>query len=673
MLGRPKPIPASERPERAQILGLTLLVIAAYLPLAPELAAQISRFIGLVWALRLAALRWPAALPGRWVLVGLTLLGVGNAVLAYQGWSGRDAGTALFVSMLMLKLLELRRRDDLRLVVSLLGFLIVVQFLFDQSPWRLVYLAAVLLGMITLLVMLSGGIGTRRVRPALLVATRLALQALPLTLILFLLFPRLSAPLWSLGLDPHRATTGISETLEPGSINELVLSGELAFRVHFEGPAPAAEGLYWRGPVLWQTDGRRWSPGPGIAAVGPPDELLETARLIDYEVTLEPTDQRWWFALDLPVSTPEGARMSADHQLIALQTASTAQRYRVRSALEYRTGPLDLERWAAGLQVPASVTPRMRRLVEGWRAEGESDWGVVQSALRFFNREAFHYTLAPPLLGANPTDEFLFESRRGYCEHYASSFALLMRLAGIPSRIVLGYLGGEPNPVGGYHMVWQSDAHAWTEVWIAARGWVRVDPTAAVDPLRIDNREASRVLGAGSSVRFTLEQADMLVRLARNLRLFADSMDAAWQDWVLGFSLADQLALLQRLRLGELREYGLVALLLPALALTLGLLVLGAMRERHRRDPLAASYAVFCRRLARVGLTRRPSEGPVDFAGHVAAARPDLAPTVERFMRIYLPARYGAAQPSQAPEALAAVLRGFRPRPLRGRSPSAAD
>jgi hypothetical protein len=120
-----------------------------------------------------------------------------------------------------------------------------------------------------------------------------------------------------------------------------VLSGELAFRVHFEGPAPAAEGLYWRGPVLWQTDGRRWSPGPGLAPVGPPGELLETARLIDYEVTLEPTDQRWWFALDLPVSTPEGARMSADHQLIALQTASTAQRYRVRSALEYRTGPLD--------------------------------------------------------------------------------------------------------------------------------------------------------------------------------------------------------------------------------------------------------------------------------------------------------------------------------------------
>jgi hypothetical protein len=315
----------------------------------------------------------------------------------------------------------------------------------------------------------------------------------------------------------------------------------------------------------------------------------------------------------------------------------------------------------------------MRRLVEAWRAEGESDWGVVQSALRFFNREAFHYTLVPPLLGANPTDEFLFESRRGYCEHYASSFALLMRLAGIPSRIVLGYLGGEPNPVGGYHMVWQSDAHAWTEVWIAARGWVRVDPTAAVDPLRIDNREASRVLGAGSSVRFTLEQADMLVRLARNLRLFADSMDAAWQDWVLGFSLADQLALLQRLRLGELREYGLVALLLPALALTLGLLVLGAMRERHRRDPLAASYAVFCRRLARVGLTRRPSEGPVDFAGHVAAARPDLAPTVERFMRLYLPARYGAAQPSQTPKALAAVLRGFRPRPRGGRSPSAGD
>jgi hypothetical protein len=270
--------------------------------------------------------------------------------------------------------------------------------------------------------------------------------------------------------------------------------------------------------------------------------------------------------------------------------------------------------------------------------------------------------LLPPLLGAAPADEFLFETRRGFCEHYASSFAVLMRLAGIPSRIVIGYLGGELNRVGGYQMVRQSDAHAWVEVLIQGRGWVRVDPTAAVHPSRVDNGSASRVLGAGSSVRFTLEQADAIARLARNLRLFGDSLDAAWQDWVLGFSVEDQLALLQRLRLAELREYGLVALMLVALSLTLGILVLGSIRERRPVDPLEAEYRRFCQRLARVGLARLPSEGPMDYGRRIVAQRPDLAPTVDRFLGLYIPARYGPGEHGDALAALSDMLRGFRPK-----------
>jgi protein-glutamine gamma-glutamyltransferase len=268
----------------------------------------------------------------------------------------------------------------------------------------------------------------------------------------------------------------------------------------------------------------------------------------------------------------------------------------------------------------------------------------------------------PPRLGTNPTDEFLFETRRGFCEHYAGAFAVLMRMAGIPSRIVLGYLGGELNRVGGYHMVWQSDAHAWVEVLIDGRGWVRVDPTAAVDPSRVDNSGASRMLGAGPSVRFTLEQADAIARFARNMRLFADSLDAAWQDWVLGFSVEDQLALLQRLRLGELREYGLVALMLAALGLTLGILVHASIRERTDVDPLDAAYARFCRRLARIGLDRRPNEGPIDFGRRVINARPDLAQAVEGFLELYVPARYGAAGSANGVATLSELLRDFRPR-----------
>jgi protein-glutamine gamma-glutamyltransferase len=658
-------IPSNERPERAQVLWVTLVLIAAYLPLAGHLAIQIGGFVGLLFAIRLASLRWPAVLPGTWPLAALTLIGVANAAVTYPGWSGQNAGTALFVSMLVLKLMELRRKSDIRLVATLIGFLVVVEFLFDQSPWLVLYLAAVVLGGITLLVDLNGGLGEARRRGALAVAVRLSLQALPLTLILFLLFPRLSAPLWSLGLDPSKATTGISDSLEPGAISELVLNGELAFRARFDGTPPAADQLYWRGPVLWETDGRRWSVGKDIASTDPAGTLLQAARPIDYEVTLEPTDQRWLFALDMPDSVPDGGFVSPDHQLIARQVVSAVKRYRVTSALDYRTASPNPASLAAGLQVPDNVTPRMRRLVKEWRSRSENDWALVQAGLQFFNRESFHYTLMPPRLGANPTDEFLFETRRGFCEHYAASFAVLMRMAGIPSRIVLGYLGGELNRVGGYHMVWQSDAHAWVEVLIDGRGWVRVDPTAAVDASRVDNSGASRMLGAGPSVRFTLEQADEIARFVRNMRLFVDSLDAAWQDRVLGFSVEDQLALLQRLQLGELREYGLIALMLAALGLTLGILVVASIRERKPLDPLQAEYARFCRRLAKIGLGRLPNEGPMDYAGRVAAQRPDLAPTVARFMALYIPARYGPGDPRDALVAIADLLSGFRPRAAR--------
>ncbi|WP_338115030.1 transglutaminase TgpA family protein [Thiocapsa imhoffii] len=656
-------IPPSERPERPQILWITLLLCAAAVPLGWHLAPQISAFFLVVVAIRLAALRWPALLPGIWPLIGLTLIGVANALITYQGWSGQSAGTALFISMLVLKLMELRRKGDLRLVATLIGFLIVVQFLFDQSPLLALYLAAVAFAVVTLLVELNIGLGSRRLRATLGIAARLSLQALPLTLVLFVLFPRLSAPLWSLGLDGGRGMTGMSDSMEPGAISELVLNGELAFRVRFDASPPSAEQLYWRGPVLWETDGRRWTPGSeALPDAGLPHALESASEHLQYEVTLEPTDQRWLFALDLPETVPAEAHLSPDYQLLAREPITSAKRYVVTSALAYRTAPADPARQAAGLQLPPNITPRMRRLVERWRGQTQDDWALVQAALTHFNQEDFHYTLLPPRLGANPTDEFLFETRRGFCEHYANSFVVLMRLAGIPARVVLGYLGGERNRVGGYHMVWQSDAHAWAEVLIAGRGWVRVDPTAAVNPARVDNRGASRMLGASPSVRFTLEQADALARFARTLRLFGDSLDAAWQDWVLGFSIEDQLAVLERLRLGELREYGLVVLMISTGALTLAILVLGSIRERQRVAPLEAAYARFCQRLARIGLARRAQEGPLDYGRRVSRARPDLAPDVARVLEIYLPARYGPAPDPQAAAALSRLLRAFRPR-----------
>ncbi|WP_246296814.1 transglutaminase TgpA family protein [Allochromatium humboldtianum] len=662
-------IPADERPERHQIFWTTLLVAAACAPFARYLDGQVTAFLALILAIRLVALRWPAALPNRWIRALLAFAGLGNCLAAYHTVTGQDGGSALLATMLVLKLLELDTKRDLRLVLILLGFLSVVQFLFDESFQLTLYLGLIALGLVTLLTELNGGLGAAGLRPALRVSARLALQAIPLTLVLFVLFPRLTAPLWSLGIDSSRGLMGMSDSMEPGNISELVVNGELAFRARFAGRRPDANQLYWRGPVLWKMDGRRWTPDAPPSGWQRPARLIESSDPIEYEVVMEPTKQRWLFALDMPVSEPEGTAISPDHQLLSNQPVTALKRYNARSVLSYRTAEPDERVRALALELPANVTPRMRALVEDWRTqvadgreERADDWTLVQRALAHFNRENFYYTLLPPKLGANPADEFLFETRRGFCEHYASSFALLMRIAGIPSRIVLGYLGGETNDFGGYTIVRQSDAHAWVEVLIEGRGWVRVDPTAAVDPSRIDNRLATELLGAGASVRFDLGEAAALARWMRDLRLLGDTLEATWQNWVLDFSAQDQRRLMDRLGLGAWQEYGLAVLMVLAVSLTLGGILLVLMHERTERDPLERLYARLCRRLAGVGLPRLPHEGPGDYGQRVTAARPDLASTVGGFLALYVPARYGERSTPETLQRLSNLLRDFDPK-----------
>lgn len=659
-----RPVPVAEQPERGQILWLTVLVALAAAPLLSYLEWPIGAFVIALMALRVAALRWPSVLPPGWLLVLLTLAGVANCLNTYHTLNGQSGGSALFVTMLTLKLLELHSRRDLRLSAILLGVLLVVQFLFDQSLGLVLYQAAVIFGVVVMLADLNGALGAQRLRAALGVAGGLSLQALPLTLVLFLFFPRLSAPLWDLGLEETQGRVGLSESLELNTISELVVDGELAFRVRFEGEPPPPDQRYWRALVLWNTDGRTWSIGVHPPSWDSAPELLERARVLEYEVLVEPNDRRWLFALDMPLGAPEKTSLNSDFLLQADKPLITAQRYRVRSALAYRTPEPGPELRALALRLPPTVTPRMRELVANWRAQaGTDDWALVEQALAFFNREAFAYTLLPPPLGPNPVDSFLFETRSGFCEHYASSFALLMRIAGIPSRVVLGYLGSEFNGVGGYHMVWNSDAHAWAEVQIPGRGWVRVDPTAAVDPARIDNRGATRLLGAaGPSVRFNLQQADAAARLIRNLRLFADSIDATWQNWVLDFSIEDQLALLDRIGLGGLREYGLAVLMVVVFSLTLVLVMLALLREPVRRDALEQRYWRFCQRLGRAGLKRLPHEGPSDYGERVIATRSELRAPVNAFLALYIPARYGRESAPDVLTQLDQLLRTLRAR-----------
>ncbi len=651
--------PPLERPHRQQILWVSLLVAAICAPFVRYLEPSILAFIGLILGVRLLALRWPKALPNRWLRTLLALAGIANCLATYHTLNGQDGGSALLLSMLALKLLEIEGRGDLRLVLILTGFVCAVLFLFDESFLTALYVAMIAGVSIVLLVELQGGLPGDGLKTAARIGAQLILQAIPLTVVLFVLFPRLDTPLWNLVQDQAKGYSGLADSLEPGRLSELVLNDDPVFRVRFAGERPSRRQLYWRALVLRQTDGRRWTQGES----GPsPSPLAQAEGPIDYEIVLEPTGQRWLFALDLPLAAPEGSSLDPEYQILADQPVTGLKRYRLRSALDYRTAEPDEAARKLALELPAWIlTPRLRRLVEGWRAEQPDDWAVVQQALAYFNREDFYYTLLPPPLGPNPIDSFLFETRRGYCEHYASSLAILMRLAGIPARVVVGYLGGEENALGGYTLVRQSDAHAWVEVAISGRGWVRVDPTAALDPRRIDRGPGTRLLSAGP-VRLEPENTSGLVRWARNLRLFADTLEATWQNWILDFSAKDQRRLLERLGLGDWGEYGLISLMLIAVSLTLGTILAVLMHERKRQDPLDRLYGRFCQELARRGIPRLAHEGPLDYGRRVAVSKPELAPWVEGFLGLYLPARYGT---QRGPETAQALARALKRRPWR--------
>ncbi len=626
------------------------LIASVVLVLAPHTAYQpwwLSAGIVavLAWRYLLTTHAWPA--PGRLLRIALTLLAIVVVFKHYGTLFGRDAGIALMAAMLALKLLELRSLRDYLLAAFLLYFLILASFLYSQSLWLAAYLLGTVLLCTATLVRLAqpGSAGAYALR----LGGRLLLQALPFMLIMYLLFPRIQGSLWGLPQDAHGGITGMSDELSPGSINHLSQSDAIAFRVAFTGDVPANADLYWRAIVLWRSDGRVWTRGDADLPPTPAPEALGPA--VNYSVTFEPTNKPWLVALDVPAAVPANLRLRPGFVVEAPGPMHDRLRYALVSWPRWRSGDLSVRERAAALQLPDRIGERTRALAQGWRTDSPDDTAVVQAALTLFRTQNFAYTLQPPLLGNDPVEEFLFDVRRGYCEHYTSAFVTLMRAAGIPARAVAGYQGGEFNPAGDYLIVRQSDAHAWAEVWLAQRGWVRVDPTAAVAPERIEyGADAVRRL-ARQGTAFGQLPADAVRRalslgwleqIARRSSYAWDALNTGWNRWVLDYSFDRQQQLLQRLGVSATSPAVLVALLAGLSALLLLAYALYGWRA-PRRDPVQQAYLKFCHKLARAGLTRAPHEGAQDFAERCARQRPDLQATIVRITQLYQRLRYGAA------------------------------
>ncbi|MGA8278577.1 MAG: DUF3488 and transglutaminase-like domain-containing protein [Rhodanobacteraceae bacterium] len=589
---------------------------------------------------------------GAWLRLPLTGLLLIAIVFDYGNVFGREAGSALAVGLLALKLLETEYPRDARVALGFAAFVLMSALLFTQT---LLFTLALCLALILLLAALialqpAPADPSHRLRDELRVGALLLAVGTPLALSGFVLVPRLSAPLWGAPGDDLLARTGLSDRMTPGSLSDLLIDDSPAMRVHFDGvPPPPPPQLYFRAIVLWDFDGSTWTRGRNHRYLRP-EPVESRSAPIAATVTLEPTDQHWLPTLDLPIGGPNATRLSSEHMLVSTRRVGQAREYRTTSVMRYVLAPTltSAERERA-LALPQGFDPKARALVERWRAERYSDAAIVRAALDLFHAR-FTYTLSPPPLGHDSIDDFLFATRAGFCEHYASAFTFLMRAAGIPARVVTGYQGGWWSETGGYLLVRQSDAHAWSEIWLDRRGWVRVDPTAAVSPTRVE-------LGAAAANgNLAWYQASWL----RTLRNRLDLVNRAWTESIVQFNALRQQHLLVAFGGAKLRQRDLLLTLAVALAAVLAGATIWAMRgEKHTgTDALDRAWLRLCRRLEQRGIHRKSNEGPVDYLARLRLSLPQSSATLTELVQTYIALRYGSRHPSaQRVQRFAAAVR----------------
>jgi transglutaminase-like putative cysteine protease len=608
------------------LLSLTMAVVlgvhASHLPF--WLGIALALLLGLRWWQRRER---SGRAPG-WLKLPLLGLLAYAVVFSYGSIFGREAGSALAVGLLVLKLLESETTRDARVGLGFACFALMAALLFNQGLTVSVIVALGLLPALAGLRALEPAQGPDSLLRDLLPGLALLAAALPMALLAFVLLPRLSSPLWG-APKQAQARTGLSDRMSPGDFAELLLDDRPALRVDFDGPPPAPDLRYFRAYVMWRYDGRDWD----YIHVPSDPAPLAASDSISYRVSLEANGQNVLPALDVPLTAPEHARLGAERELIADKPANEARSYTLRSALRYRLQqdlPAPVRR--EGLLLPAGFNPRTLALGASWRQRYGSDAGaIVRAALARFHNGGFSYTLAPAPLGRDAMDDFLFDTREGFCEQYASAFTVLMRAAGVPARVVTGYQGGYWSQLGHYLLVRQSDAHAWSEVWLAGRGWVRVDPTAAVRPERVSLGAAA---AAGDQLGWS--QRSWL----QGLRNRWDIVNRWWDQGVIGFDSRHQRDLLASLGLRRIDAASLGALLAAGSALLAGLALAWTLRRHRTDDPLRAAMRLLERKLAARGLARRHSEGPQHYLSRAARAMPQQREELEQLMRSYLELRY---------------------------------
>ncbi len=655
-----EPVPDQAPAVRVRV---TRWVVAAYLLGALLHLGQLPLWViavacsGAVWTL--AAAHGRLQLPGRIFKVSLTVLLIGTVVAMFHTLNGLNAGSALLVLMGAVKLLEARSRRDRLIVVGVSCYLLLAACLVSQELLRAPLYLLEAWVCCTALLFASHPEAPLPARAAALVSARSLAVALPLALLLFALFPRLAGSFWSLS-GANQAQTGLSDTMSPGSISELGNSVDPVFRVWFDGPLPPPQERYWRGPVLHDFDGYTWTRENGESYYRP-EALDHSGVAYHYRIRLEPDSTPWWPALDTVTAEVPGTRLTPDRQLVAFRPVHDAVTY---AAVSYTATEShdQLSRVARGFDSYSlpSRNPRSQALARRLRAAAPDVPTYVNQVLALFRDGHFEYTLTPPLLDLNSVDDFLFNTRQGFCGHFASAFAMLMRAGGVPARVVTGYQGGEWNPIGGYLLIRRSDAHAWVEIWEDGRGWVRVDPTAVVAPERLRRGILDLLPGAGTAPERFMREFSWL----QQGHQVWDAVNAWWSTQLVAYNYGAQLRFLSWLGFDSPGWQQLGWLLAASLAVWLAVVGwhFGRVRAGVRPDRLARAYLRLCSRLSRAGPARQPHQGPLAYAASLGASL-GVSPggsaaqmQARELLENYACLRYGPDAPT------AATLRDFERR-----------
>jgi transglutaminase-like putative cysteine protease len=651
-----------------------------------------SRVLTLVLAMTMATLPFMSALPP-WLTLGIIMLAAWRVQAEYRGFVfippmsfrlllalgvaglllltnelgfGLAAATPLFVGFLWIKLLELKARRDYLLACFLCYFLVAVM-LFDHSSLTYSFYAIATIAAIT--TALVGYHMDARARQVIGLGLRLCVSGLPLAIIIFMLFPRLQMNIPNMG----NATSGFTDELTPGDVARLALSEEPVMRVEFpNNDMPSADQLYWRGLVLSQTNGEKWSVSKDVFVYQdrpvPSDPQLPA---IVQNISLEPMNQRWLFALDVAEVAPERTRLAVNRALVRRQPPTQTLRYQVTS----RVGDMATDLDDVSSRIPERVDIRVRQLAQTWRDQATRAEDIIDQGVAYFRQQGFTYSLNPGIMADDSVVDFLFNKRAGFCAHYATSFSLLMRCAGLPARVIVGFHRGDLNPVGGFLLLRRDHAHAWSEVRINGR-WKRVDPTVGL-PLAPGETQPAALRNATSNTLSSSERKPwwmpgLLETPYRTVAQYWQYAEARWESSVMGFDGAAQSSWLRALGITEF----VPAVLFISVTTVVGLVVVVMLWWRRRErvaassDPLLIWYNSFCTHLAAVGVERAPAEGPLDFTLRAAQALPQHAGLITQLGQEYIALRYGVTP--LTPATRARLFSAIRRLPKRPATPASA-